>query len=78
MAGKLQSKLQSAEKTFQEKLSEVDAQLQTVAQEWDSVIDSNADAVWRQKLFARMNELLNRRAYVRNLVASVEKELQAQ
>jgi molecular chaperone HscB len=76
--GELQSKLQSAEKTFQEKLSEVDAQLQTVAQEWDSVIDSNADAVWRQKLFARMNELLNRRAYVRNLVASVEKELQAQ
>jgi molecular chaperone HscB len=73
----LKSKLQSAENAFQEKLQEVDAQLQAVGKEWDVAVDSNADKIARKNIFARMNELLNRRSYIRNLVASVQKELEA-
>jgi molecular chaperone HscB len=71
----LKGKLESAEDDFQQKLEEVDAQLQSIAKEWDSAVDANADAAARKKLFARMNELLNRRSYIRNLVANVQKEL---
>ena len=72
----LKGKLESAEDNFQEKLQEVDAQLQSVAKQWDAAVDANADATTRKKIFARMNDLLNRRSYIRNLVANVEKELQ--
>src|SRR6201984_2724161 len=71
----LRQKLQSAEKNFQEKLDEVDAQLLSAASEWDAALDANAASEERKKLMARMNELLNRRSYVRHLVASVAKEL---
>jgi molecular chaperone HscB len=71
----LKSKLESAEDNFEEKLSEVDAQLQSVARDWDAAVDANVDAAARKKLFARMNELLNRRSYIRNLVTNVAKEL---
>ena len=72
----LKGKLESAEDNFQEKLEEVDSQLQSVAKDWDAAVDANADAAARKKIFARMNELLNRRSYIRNLVANVQKELQ--
>jgi molecular chaperone HscB len=71
----LKSRLDAAEKNFGEKLGEVDGQLQSVAREWDTALDANADESARRKLMARMNELLNRRSYIRNLVASVAKEL---
>ena len=71
----LKGKLESAEDNFQQKLQEVDAQLQSVAREWDAAAGANTDAAARKKLFARMNELLNRRSYIRNLVANVQKEL---
>lgn len=71
----LKNGLQSAAKHFQEKLDELDAQLQTVAREWDAALDANGTAETRKKLMARMNELLNRRSYLRNLVANVAKEL---
>jgi molecular chaperone HscB len=73
----LKSKLESAEKNFKEKLAEVDAQLQSAAKDWDAAVDANADAAARKKIFARMNEMLNRRSYIRNLVANVQKELAA-
>jgi molecular chaperone HscB len=73
----LKTKLRAAENSFQHKLAEVDAQLQLVAKEWDAALDANADSTARKKLFARMNELLNRRSYIRNLVTSVTKELEA-
>jgi molecular chaperone HscB len=73
----LKTKLQSAENHFQEKLAEVDAQLQSAAQGWDAAVDANGDEAARKAIFARMNDLLNRRSYIRNLVASVEKELQS-
>jgi molecular chaperone HscB len=71
----LKSKLKSAEDSFAGKLREVDSQLQSVAKDWDAAVDANADAGTRKKLFGRMNELLNRRSYIRNLVTNVAKEL---
>jgi molecular chaperone HscB len=69
----LRARLEAAEKNFQEKLGEVDAQLQAVAREWDAALE--ADTAERKKIMARLNELLNRRSYIRNLVANVAKEL---
>jgi molecular chaperone HscB len=71
----LKARLESAEKNFGEKLAEVDAQLQATAREWDVAVDAKADDATRKKLMARMNELLNRRSYIRNLVINVQKEL---
>ncbi len=73
----LKSGLQSAQTNFQEKLQEVDARLQATAKQWDASVDSNADGEIRRKLMARMNDLLNRRSYIRNLVAGVAKELES-
>jgi molecular chaperone HscB len=69
----LKSRLESAEKSFQEKLGGVDAQLQVAAREWDAALQG--DAATRKKIMARLNDLLNRRSYIRNLVTNVQKEL---
>src|SRR5216684_3011451 len=69
----LKSRLESAEKSFQEKLCEVDAQLQAAAREWDAALQD--DATTRKKIMAQLNELLNRRSYIRNLVTNVQKAL---
>ncbi len=69
----LKLRLESAEKGFQLKLGEVDAQLQGAAREWDAALQ--ADAVTRRKIMAKLNDLLNRRSYIRNLVNNVQKEL---
>jgi molecular chaperone HscB len=69
----LKSRLHAAEKNFQEKLGEIDAQLQATAREWDAALDG--DDATRKKIMARLNELLNRRSYIRNLVTNVQKEL---
>jgi molecular chaperone HscB len=71
----LKARLDSAEKNFQRKLEEVDARLQSVAKEWDAGVDAAADGATRKQLMAKMNELLNRRSYIRNLVTNVGKEL---
>ncbi len=71
----LKPRLETAEKSFGEKLGEVDAQLQATAREWDAAINANADDAARKKIMARLNELLNRRSYIRNLVVNVVKEL---
>src|SRR5712672_3467290 len=74
--GSLKHRLESPEKNFQEKLGEVDAQLQVAAREWDAAIDANASDTDRKGTLVRLNELLNRRSYIRNLVTNVQKELQ--
>src|ERR1700716_3412773 len=74
--GSLKHRLESAEKNFQQKLSDVDAQLQETAQQWDAAIDANAGDADRKGILVRLNELLNRRSYIRNLVTNVQKELQ--
>jgi molecular chaperone HscB len=71
----LKQRLKAAEKNFQGKLSELDTQLQAAAQEWDKVIEANGDKVQRDAVKAKLNDLLNRRSYIRNLVLNVQKEL---
>ena len=71
----LRERLVEAQNNFQEKLTEVDGELATVAAEWDAALDANASEPQRNALLASMNEVLNRRSYIRNLVASVQKEL---
>jgi molecular chaperone HscB len=73
--GALKSRLEQEEKDFQEKLGEVDAQLQETAKQWDVAIDANASDNDRKAIMVRLNELLNRRSYIRNLVTNVQKEL---
>lgn len=69
----LKARLESAEKNFQGKLGEVDGKLQAAAREWDAAL--KADHAERKEVMARLNELLNRRSYIRNLVTNVTKEL---
>jgi molecular chaperone HscB len=69
----LKARLETAEKSFQEKLGEVDGELQSAAHEWDAALEG--DRATRKKIMARLNELLNRRSYIRNLVTNVAKEL---
>lgn len=69
----LKARLEAAEKSFQEKLGDVDGELQAAAHEWDAAPEGNRAT--REKIMGRLNELLNRRSYIRNLVANVAKEL---
>lgn len=71
----LKQRLQAAEQNFERKLTEVDGQLQNAAREWDQMIASG-DLRERQSLMSKLNDLLNRRSYIRNLVLNVQKELQ--
>ena len=71
----LRDRLSVAQKSFQEKLDEVDAELARTGHEWDAALESNGGEEKLKTLLARMNEILNRRSYIRNLVASVAKEL---
>jgi molecular chaperone HscB len=72
----LKVKLESAQKNFQQRLDQVDGELQSEVLEWDSALDAGADNAGRQAVMAKLNALLNRRTYIRNLVNGVEKELQ--
>ena len=69
----LKARLESAEKNFQGRLGEVDGELQAAAREWDAALSSDSAA--RKKVMAKLNELLNRRSYIRNLVNNVANEL---
>jgi molecular chaperone HscB len=78
-------KLAAAQEDFEAKLGEVDAELGQLFGEWDALDATAADnrggaplpvSVPQRKLMERMNDVLNRRSYIRNLVASVQKELE--
>jgi molecular chaperone HscB len=71
----LKQQLESADKNFQGKLADVDGELQAAAKEWDAAIDARAEETKRKNLMAKLNDLLNRRSYIRNLVVNVQKEL---
>ena len=71
----LTSRLKAAETNFQAKLSEVDSELQAAAKQWDAAVDADAGDSDKKSFMQRLNELLNRRSYIRNLVAGVDKEL---
>jgi len=74
---KVREKLQAAERNFTEKLEDLDAQLASISAEWDAVIDADNNEATRRALMDRMNEILNRRSYIRNLVNKVAAELAA-
>ena len=71
----LKHRLDGEERKFEAKLHEVDEELKGIAGEWDAALDAASDEPSRKTLMARMNEVLNRRSYIRNLVANVHKEL---
>jgi molecular chaperone HscB len=71
----LKQRLEAAERNFQEKLQETDSELQSAAREWDKSLDTNSDDAVRKRLMGKLNEVLNRRTYIRNLVVNVQKEL---
>jgi hypothetical protein len=55
----------------------VDRELARVSSDWDAALDSAADDAAKKKLMERMNEVLNHRSYIRNLVNGVRQELTA-
>jgi molecular chaperone HscB len=75
----LKARLESAQKNFQQKLEEVDRELFATAKNWDATVDVEASGTnaraEREAIKQRLNELLNRRSYIRNLVTNVQKEL---
>jgi molecular chaperone HscB len=74
MAG-LRTKLEAAQHKFESSLADVDQELARVSAEWDRALDSGADDAAKKKIMERMNEILNRRSYIRNLVNGVRQEL---
>ena len=73
----LRGKLEAAQKNFEGLLGEVDGDLANTAAQWDAELDAVPDDAKRSALLAKMGELLNRRAYIRNLVAGVNAEIAA-
>jgi molecular chaperone HscB len=73
--GFLRQRLAAEEKNFEEKLNGVDGELQVAAREWDKVIEANTGEEAKKKVMSQLNDLLNRRSYIRNLVVNVQKEL---
>jgi molecular chaperone HscB len=71
----LRAKLESAQHKFESSLADVDQELALVSSEWDTELVSSADEAAKKKLMERMNEVLNRRSYIRNLVNGVRQEL---
>jgi len=71
----LRSKLESAQHKFESSLADVDQELARVSADWDAALDSAIDEAAKKKLMERMNEVLNRRSYIRNLVNGVRQEL---
>jgi molecular chaperone HscB len=71
--------LQEARKKFEQKLSDLTAELQRYWDEWDALIPAGAtepqDQQSRTKVRDQMVDLLNRRSYIRNLVRDVNEAL---
>jgi molecular chaperone HscB len=73
----LRAKLEAAQHRLESSLAEVDQELVRVSSEWDLALDTSADDATKKKVMERMNEILNRRSYIRNLVNGVRQELVA-
>ncbi len=69
--------LEKARGTFQHKLDQVLAELTNQFAAWDALLDTRpGDAAAKRTVLARMNEVLNRHSYIRNLVTNVSDELE--
>jgi molecular chaperone HscB len=73
----LRAKIEVAQRKFDSLLADADKDLARLSEEWDRAVDAGADDATGKKLMEKMNEVLNRRSYVRNLVASAQKEIAA-
>lgn len=71
----LRQRLENEERAFEARLRELDDELKRLAREWDEAVDNGAPEEARRAVMSRMNEVLNRRSYIGNLVANVQKEL---
>ncbi len=71
----LRGRLETAQHKFESSLADVDEELARVGADWDAALDSAPDEASKKKLMERMNEVLNRRSYIRNLVNGVRQEL---
>ena len=71
----LRARLAEAQKNFQEKLAEVDAELARAFADWDKAVDANGDEPARRAAMSKLNEILNRRSYIRNLARNVSEGL---
>ena len=67
-------RLENERRSFESKLELVDMEMEALSSDWDRAVDANDEAT-QKKLMDRMNDALNRRSYIRNLVQSVQKEL---
>lgn len=73
----LRHQLAKACETFQQKLAAVLAALAAEFVHWDALIDAESpDAARRTEVLGRLNDILNRHNYVRNLVTNVTEELE--
>ncbi|MBS1842180.1 MAG: Fe-S protein assembly co-chaperone HscB [Acidobacteria bacterium] len=72
----MKERLHAAETNFGQKLAEVDADMRQTAKDWDNAVDAGAEEASRKQIMARLNDHLNRRSYIRNLVLNVAKELE--
>jgi molecular chaperone HscB len=71
----LRGKLKAAQQKFELLLAGADQELALSSGQWDRALDSGTDDAMKKKLMERMNGILNRRSYIRNLVGSTQKEL---
>ncbi len=73
-------KLEAARWNFEDRLGQVDGELERLFVDWDKSVAGGGETPGagdeQKRLMERMNETLNRRSYIRNLVASVQKELE--
>lgn len=79
-AGQLRRRLEEAQHGFEEKLGVVDAEIELLSMDWDRAASAESAAAAgetpaQRKIMERLNDVLNRRSYIRNLVQSVQKEL---
>src|SRR5450631_1385690 len=61
----LRAKLEAAQHKFESSLADVDQELAKVSSNWDAALDASSDEPAKKKLMDRMNEVLNRRSYIR-------------
>ena len=71
----LRERLETAQHKFESSLADVDKELAGISSQWDAALDSGVDEAAKKNLMEQMNEVLNRRSYIRNLVNGVRQEL---
>jgi molecular chaperone HscB len=72
----LASRLEEAKKTFEAKLNNVDEELLATFEKWDA-LPPDATPEAKKPLLDRLNAILNRRSYIRNLLEDVQEVMEA-